>query len=485
MAEIPIAAGVPMLDSGRRGLTSLWRDLTLIQQFALIGLVVIGSGTLAVGAWVSHRIEAAVVQNSASSAAFYMSSLVEPVIRNIGPDGHLTSEQTRQLDELFASPVFAKSVVTIKIWTPGSKIAYSNHPEQVGRAFPMTDSLHQALSGIVAGEFNQLADAESEVERGMNLPLLEVYSPLRSQDGKTVVAVGEFYAKAEQLSQDLAEAKMASWLMVGLSGLTMFGALYTLVQRAGRTIATQQSSLRDRVVQLSQALARNEVLTARVDAANRRSVELNDHFLRRIGNELHDGPAQLLALALLRLDSLSQTEVPASPGTSVRTEKAAEAGALRKVIGDALKDIRDISGGLSLPEVQSMSMSSALLACAGAHERRTGVRVTCDLDSTAVAVPTAIKICLYRFAQEGLNNGFKHAGGVGQRLSLSYAGGGIEVAVADSGPGFDPNSGVVTSRLGLAGLRDRIVSLGGTLDIESQPGNGSMLIARFPALARG
>ena len=346
MAEIPIAAGVSILDSGRRSLAGVWRDLTLIRQFALIGLVVIGSGTLAVGAWVSQRIEAAVVQNSASSAAFYMSSLVEPVIRNIGPDGQLTSNQTKRLDELFASPVFTKSVVTIKIWTPGSKIAYSNHPEQAGRKFPMTDSLQLALGGVVAGEFNQLADAESEVERAMNLPLLEVYSPLRSPDGKAVVAVGEFYAKAEQLSHDLAEAKMASWLMVGLSGLSMFGALYALVQRAGRTIATQQSSLRHQVAQLSQSLARNEVLAARVDAANRRSVELNDHFLRRIGNELHDGPAQLLALALLRLDSLSQTDVPASPGSPVRTDKVKEAGALRKVIGDALKDIRDISGGL-------------------------------------------------------------------------------------------------------------------------------------------
>ena len=485
MAEIPIAAGVSILDSGRRSLAGVWRDLTLIRQFALIGLVVIGSGTLAVGAWVSQRIEAAVVQNSASSAAFYMSSLVEPVIRNIGPDGQLTSNQTKRLDELFASPVFTKSVVTIKIWTPGSKIAYSNHPEQVGRTFPMSDSLQLALGGVVAGEFNQLADAESEVERAMNLPLLEVYSPLRSPDGKAVVAVGEFYAKAEQLSHDLAEAKMASWLMVGLSGLSMFGALYALVLRAGRTIATQQSSLRHQVAQLSQSLARNEVLAARVDAANRRSVELNDHFLRRIGNELHDGPAQLLALALLRLDSLSQTDVPASPGSPVRTDKVKEAGALRKVIGDALKDIRDISGGLSLPEVQSMSLSSALLACAGAHERRTGAAVVCDLDSTAIAVSTPIKICLYRFAQEGLNNGFKHGGGVGQRLSLNYAGGGIEVVVADSGPGFVPNSGAVKNRLGLAGLRDRIVSLGGTLDIESQSGNGSVLIARFPALARG
>ena len=463
----------------------MWRDLTLIQQFALIGLLVIGSGTLAIGTWVSHRIEAAVVHNSASSAAFYMGSLVEPIVRKIGPDGQLTADQAKQLDELFSAPAFLKNVVSIKIWVHGSKIAYSNHKDQVGRQFPMTDSLELASNGVVAGEFNQLDDAESEVERGMDMPLLEVYSPLRSADGKTVVAVGEFYARAEQLGRELGEAQMASWLMVGLSGLVMFGALYGLVRRAGMTISTQQSSLRERVSQLSQALGRNEVLAARVEAANRRSVEFNDHFLRRVGNELHDGPAQLLALALLRLDLFAQVAVATPSGLPLAPEKLSEIGTLRRVIGDALKDIRDISGGLSLPEVHSMSLSNALLACAGEHERRRGGAVVCDLDPTPIEVSTAVKICLYRFAQEGLNNGFKHGGGIGQRLSLDYPSGGIEVVVADGGPGFEPNSGVGKNRLGLAGLRDRIVSLGGALDIESGSGNGSKLIARFPALARG
>ena len=484
MAEISITAGVPIFGFLGRGLADSWRGLSLIQQFALIGLVVIGCGTLAIGAWVSQRIESAVVQNSAESAAFYMGSFVEPIVRDIGPGGLLTPDQTRRLDELFSTPQFGKHIVSIKIWSTGSKIAYCNHKELIGRQFPMTDSLQSSLNGHVAGEFNQLADVESELERGLDVPLLEVYSPLRTKEGGTVVAAGEFYARADQLGRDLSEAQMASWLMVGLSGLAMFGALYGLVQRAGATILTQQSNLRDRVAQLSQALMRNEVLAARVDDANRRSLELNDLYLRRVGHELHDGPAQLLALALLRLDMLMPGAPATPPAVPELADKAREVEALRKVIGDALKDIRDISGGLSLPEVHDMSLSNALLACARTHERHTGTSVACQLDQAEADVSTAIKISLYRFAQEGLNNSFRHAGGVGQCLSLRYSSSNVEVEVADGGPGFEPNSGSRKNRLGLAGLRDRIASLGGTFDIESQSGSGSRLIARFHTLAK-
>ena len=460
---------------GRFG--AAWRGLSLIQKFALIGLIVIAAGTTVIGAWVAQRIESAVVQNSANSAALYMSGLVEPIVQEIGPDGTLTSEQCKRLDDLFSTRVFGNTIVSIKIWVQGAKVAYSNHKEVIGQTFPLTDSLQTAWSGAVSGEFDNLNEDENRAEAQLHIPLLEIYAPMHKLDGGKVVAVGEFYSRADHLRSELFDARMGSWMIVGLTGLGMFAALYGLVRQAGKTIVDQQAALKDRVLQLSQAVARNAVLSVQVDDANSRSVVMNDRFLRRVGAELHDGPAQLLALALLRLDSVTPAQSTSQRPSDVET--------LRKVLSDALRDIRNISGGLSLPEVQDMTLGRALEVCAHSHERRTGSIVTCLLDQGAHDISAAIKICLYRFVQEGLNNAFRHAAGAGQSVTLAYQDASVVVTVADSGPGFDPASKSSTDRLGLAGLRDRIVSLGGAFTIQSSAGQGCTLIASFKLAAKG
>ncbi len=466
----------PWTVASRGGLAVAWRGLSLIQKFTLIGLFVIGSGTSIIGAWVAQRIESAVVHNSASSAALYMSGLVEPIVTQVGPGGALTDQQIKQLDDLSASSAFGKAIVSIKIWADGSKVVYSNHKYVVDHRFPLTEGLQVAWSGGVAGEYNQLNERENQAESQLGIPLLEVYVPLRSADGSKVVAVGEFYSRADHLGTDLFEARMGSWMIVGLTGLGMFAALYGLVRQAGKTIVEQQVALKDRVAELSQALTRNTVLSAQVDDANGRSVVMNDRFLRRIGADLHDGPAQLLALALLRLDVVTSRS-QAARATDVET--------LRKVLNDALKDIRNISGGLSLPEMQDMPLTKALELCARSHERRTGTNVACQLGQAGQEVSAAVKICLYRFVQEGLNNAFHHAAGTGQTVVLTVIDDAIEVTVSDRGKGFDPAVRSTTDRLGLAGLRDRIVSLGGAFEVHSSPGQGCRLVARFKLAAKG
>jgi signal transduction histidine kinase len=472
------AALDPLIMPIRGRLLAAWSGLSLIQKFALIALLVIAGGTTIIGAWVAKRIESAVVQNSAHSAALYMSGLVEPIVHEIAPNGVLTPDQGRKLDELFSSKVFGDNVVSIKIWVNGAKVAYSNHKEVIGHEFPLTESLQSAWAGSVSGEYNQLVEDENRAEQQLHVPLLEIYAPMRSLDGSRVVAVGEFYSRAEHLRADLIETRMGGWMIAGLTGLGMFAALYGLVRQAGNTIVEQQAALKDRVAQLSLALSRNEVLSAQVDAANSRSVVMNDRFLRRIGSELHDGPAQLLALALLRLDSVSQ---PAPAGG----QRGSDVETLRKVLNESLKDIRNISGGLSLPDIQDLPLARALELCARSHERRTASTVECTLDPAPDTVSAAVKICLYRFVQEGLNNAFRHAAGAGQAVTLAVNADSVEVTVADSGAGFDPAAKSNTDRLGLAGLRDRIVSLGGTFTIRSSPGIGCRLIAGFNLAARG
>jgi signal transduction histidine kinase len=138
-----------------------------------------------------------------------------------------------------------------------------------------------------------------------------------------------------------------------------------------------------------------------------------------------------------------------------------------------------MSAGLTLPELSRVPPSEVLRLAVRNHERRTATSVRCDVDGLPHDVPAPIKSCLYRFAQEALNNAYCHAGGHGQEVRGKYRGNTIEVEVADAGPGFEPGNEIAGNRLGLLGMRERVASLGGTLEIDSRPGAGIRLTTRF------
>ena len=86
----------------------------------------------------------------------------------------------------------------------------------------------------------------------------------------------------------------------------------------------------------------------------------------------------------------------------------------------------------------------------------------------------AEKTCIYRFVQEGLNNGWRHAEGRGQAVCLTPRGELLELTVRDAGPGF-PAANTPTEGLGLIGLRDRVEALGGSFEMRSLPAGGAEL----------
>src|SRR5262249_16208092 len=106
--------------------------------------------------------------------------------------------------------------------------------------------------------------------------------------------------------------------------VVVIGCLFGIVHNGSRTIEKQRLSLEQRVAQLSRLLAENTDLRQRVDYANQRMADANERMLRQIGADLHDGPVQLLGLALLKLgdfcevieeinkDILSKTDGPTS-----------------------------------------------------------------------------------------------------------------------------------------------------------------------------
>lgn len=450
----------------------LWLTHSLARQFILVAFGVLLVGMFTLGTWVARKIENGVAEIAAASAALYINSLLSPHLQELATGDTISAGNLEALNRAIESAVARMNVTSVKIWNHDGFVIYSTNRSLVGKTFPLKPDLQRAWNGMISASFVDNDHAENARERASGMPLLEVYMPVRKIKSGAVIAVLEFYERADEFEAQLAKAEWHSWAMTALVTIAMMTALFSIVANGSRTIDEQRISLTQRVSQLSDLLHQNEFLRSRVERAARNATEDNERFIRRLGYDLHDGPAQLIGLALLRLDALAPV---ASDHDNLVT--------IRNALSDALSDIRNFCAGLLLPEVQHLTLSQALQHIARDHERRTRTRTTvdCNISDMPPDAPQFVKICLCRFVQEGLNNAFRHAGGKGQQVTASWDGQTFKIEVADKGPGMPLEKGTDDRvRLGLTGLWDRIESIGGTMTVDSTPGMGTRLTAYLP-----
>ncbi|MFA1625412.1 sensor histidine kinase [Rhizobium mongolense] len=443
----------------RPNLISKWNSQSLAKQFLVIGGIVSIGAMLLVGAFVTRLIEDAVTRNSAATTALYVDSVIAPLLPDMQTSQALDDTVARALDETLGQGALGDRLLSFRLWRSDGTILYSNDKTMVGKKFPLSDELKTAFAGKMAAQFNELDDVEDKVERLAGEPLLEIYNPVLQPWSGQVVAVSEFYEIANDFQHSLSQARLHTWLAVAGFTLVFFATLSAIVLRGSRTIENQRHALRQRIDDLSALLAQNEALRERVQRASERVTALNESYLRRIGADLHDGPAQLIAYASLRLDSRTVVSASTSPVTRER-----EIASIKASLDEAMREIRTICSGLVLPQIEAASLSEILERGVHAHRQRTGTIVDLVTSSIPVCLSPSAKICIYRFVQEALNNAYRHGGGAGQRVIQRLQGNCVSVDVADDGPGFSPDDVGPTS-LGLAGLRERVESLGGTFEI--------------------
>jgi signal transduction histidine kinase len=449
-----------------------WATLSLAHQFALASSALVLAGLGILGFWVTQKIEDGIEQDVAVRAALYLESFVSPHLQELSSQSKLSEAMEQALDQVLARDAISLRIVEAKIWDRDGTILYGTNKDIVGQKFPVTGQLNRAWSGDISIDFDKephLNQINPKVI--ITDPVLEIYVPISSRKTSKIIAIAEFYQEASALRRELALAKLESWAITALVSLSIIAGLYSIVANGSKTIVSQRASLANRVDQLSDLLKQNEELRQNAQNASRRSAEDTEFHLRRLGSDLHDGIAQLLALALLRLDQLFQG----------KKDKSKDLELVRGLLNDAMTETRDISSGMALPEIEKLSVNAAIMLIAKGHKRRTSTKVTLDLPKEEISLSHPLKLCLCRFVQECLNNSFKHAGGVGQHVKATWNDASITVEVSDKGPGFSakPSNGK-RQPLGLVGLKNRLESFGGQLVITSNPLNGSRLTAIFP-----
>ncbi|WP_291842905.1 sensor histidine kinase [Bradyrhizobium sp.] len=449
-----------------------WANLRLTQRFVIAATIIMLLGMISIGHWVSTRITIAVTDNTAIAAALYMEGSVGPLIQELASSDWLSTEAQGKLDGLLEQSFIRDRIISMKIWRLDGTILYNRWKQMIGKQFPASEAFREALAGKVSAQFESAPHEEDNNERAEAKPLLEIYAPVRSTDTRRIIAVAEFYANGEQLKSDLQTATIYSWLFVGTVTLLMIGALSGIVAGASRTIEDQRAKLGDQVVELRGLLRQNENLRNRLQSSNETVADINERFLQRIGSDLHDGPAQLLTYAMIRLHKFES--IIEKSGDSKDREEVAR---MRTALGDTLREVRQISSGLALPELEPISLANVIILAIDAHEEHTGTTVERSICELPDHAPQALKICVFRFIQESLTNAYRHADGKGQRVAVQ-ANDDLKIVVSDTGSGFTTiESG--SNRLGLSGMRARIESIGGTLEIETNPGRGTRLTAIF------
>ncbi len=449
-----------------------WSRLSLALQFLIAGGVGLLAVMLVVGLWVTSRIREGVIRNSAANTALYVDSVIAPLLPDMRKKQELSDSVKRALDETLDQGGLGKRLESFKMWRRDGTVLYATDPALIGQVFQPSAKLIAAFKGNVVADFNDLNDVENQKEKATGMPLLEIYNPVREPWSGEVVAVSEFYEIADDFQATLDAALWSSWLVVAGATAAALALLSGIVFRGNRTIEIQRAALEAKVMELQELLSQNSALRQRVQRASRRATAINERYLRRIGADLHDGPAQLVALAAIRLDS----QLLIDPSASAQYREA-EVANIHKTLDEAMREIRGICNGLVLPQIETADVAAILRLAVAEHERRTASSVSLTLVGELPELGPSEKISIYRFVQEGLNNAWRHGKGKDQAVKAGTKAGKLFVEVVDGGPGFDPAR---KEGLGLAGLRERIESIGGQFETASGP-QGTRLVITVSA----
>ncbi|MBI4986394.1 MAG: sensor histidine kinase [Rhodocyclales bacterium] len=453
-----------------------FRNVSFSREFLLVGTAVVLAAMAVFGIWLGRQIENGVVTRTAQIAAIYVESMLAAQLRNRPVSGTLPREIHDALDRVFVDGTLRSKVVGFKLWTPDGRIVYSGDHTQVGRRYPVQGMLAAAFAGAVQSRIVRPEDVrEPDTVSISGARQMEIYVPVHSGVDAKVAVVAEFDHSMDALDDDIRTSQLSGWAMTALAALGIYALMYDRVRRASDTILDQQRVLSEQLQKLRSALDENERMRERLAAAGAQTTALNEQFLHRVAADLHDGPAQELACALLGMEELEQ--VCGACAVKGGTE---ELSAIQQTLRTSLDELRAIAGGLGVPGVVELSLTETAKRAVRDAERRSGCPAKAEIDATLGQAPLALKITVYRVVCEALANCFRHARPALPEVRVQRRGDVVALEVSDGGGGFDPAAALATGRLGLLFMRERVRLAGGTFEIDSAPGRGSVIRAHLP-----
>jgi len=201
---------------------------------------------------------------------------------------------------------------------------------------------------------------------------------------------------------------------------------------------------------------------------------------KRIARELHDDTIQSLIVLQRRIDGLL-----ASGGHEGAAEEAQQRiAALQGLAADVIKDVRRFSRDLRPAMLDDLGLLPTLESLTGEMVEQDNIGCTMEVLGERRRLAPETELALFRVAQEALNNVRRHAQASHVALTVEFDSGAVRMAIEDNGQGFAPPTRSTDlapeGKLGLMGMHERARLLGGTLEVQSQPGQGTRVVATVP-----
>jgi two-component system sensor histidine kinase UhpB len=211
----------------------------------------------------------------------------------------------------------------------------------------------------------------------------------------------------------------------------------------------------------------------RLERERRRSGEMvlqaQEEERKRIARDLHDEVNQALTALLLRIEAMVQ-DAPA--------DLQDELAETKRIANQAMGELLDLARQLRPTALDDHGLVPALRTHVREQDRRGPARVSFWADPSLGDLPSDAQVVIYRVAQEALVNAARHSGATRIEVGLERHGDTVTLLVSDNGSGFafaEEGKG-----LGLSGMRERALLVGGKLEIDSRPGKGTTVKLDVP-----
>lgn len=246
-------------------------------------------------------------------------------------------------------------------------------------------------------------------------------------------------------------------------------------RRAQAGLLTIREQLEERILQRTALL---EVTNESLRDLSARLLKVRDEEQRRIARHLHDSTGQTLAALMMNLARLERETHKLSASVAAT---AAESASLAKEVSD---NVRTVSYLLHPPLLDEAGLKSALAWYAEGFEERSGIKVRLEMPSDFERQPADLETAVFRIVQECLTNIHRHSESPTADIRLYQFAGGLALEVEDTGRGIPAQtlakiSSVGLPGVGLRGMRERIVALGGGFEILSE-GKGTTVKVAIP-----
>ena len=222
--------------------------------------------------------------------------------------------------------------------------------------------------------------------------------------------------------------------------------------------------------------SRLEARTVELARLSSRMVEQHEQERRRLSRELHDETAQVFTAVKMELGLLRER---------VRPEEAARLDQVLELIDTGIHSIRNVTNDLRPSLLDDLGLLPALRSLVADFGERSGLQAQLAAPATLPPLSGEAELALFRALQEALANVLRHADARGVAVSISVNTRGVLLRVTDDGrglpPGMTPERLEIGGHMGLAGMRERITALGGTVRLQQHNGAGALLEVLVPS----